>query len=222
MMKHAKAVFLTLIAIGLILALTLRQVFLVEADPVGGTFAIPWWTVDNGGGNSSGPTFGVRGTIGQPDAGQLSGSTYGIYGGFWGPLAATTPSDQYLPFILNNVTFCYSGAQEIEPNNTRTEATGPLCDGQTYQGAPNDQKDYFTFVTKSVGNIVIDLTGHAGTGVQMQLFYQNETTPRAFDTNPGPDFHIAYNGPAGQYYIYIFTASGYPATLLYNLIVNYP
>lgn len=88
-MKHSKIVFLILIATGFILALTLYQVFQVEANPVGGTFAIPWWSVDNGGGDSSGPTFRVRGTIGQPDAGQLTGSTYGIDGGFWGPFGHT-------------------------------------------------------------------------------------------------------------------------------------
>lgn len=220
-MKHSKAVFLALIIIGFILALILYQTFQVEADPVGGTFAIPWWSVDGGGGDSSGHTFRIRGTIGQPDAGQLSGSTYGIYGGFWGPLAATTPSDQYLPFILNNVTFCYSGTQEIEPNNTRAEATGPLCDGQTYQGAPNDQKDYFTFVTTNYGNISIDLANHVGSGVQLQLFYGSGTTPVAFDT-VGPVFEVDYNGPPGIYYIYIFTASGYSNTPLYNLTVNLP
>lgn len=168
----------------------------------------------------SSTNYRMMSTLGQPsDTTTATSSNYVLYSGYWGPLI---PPDVYLPMVLNNVSSCYVSPLEIEPNNTRAEATGPLCDAQTYQGAPNDQRDYFTFVTNSGGNIVIDLTGHVGTGVQMQLFYQNETTPRAFDTDPGPDFHITYNGPAGQYYIFIFTESGYSATPLYNLAVNYP
>lgn len=46
--------------------------------------AIDWWTVDGGGGTSSGGAFEVSGTIGQPDAGPvMSGGAFQITGGFW-------------------------------------------------------------------------------------------------------------------------------------------
>lgn len=50
------------------------------------TFSIDWYTIDGGGGQSSGGGFTLTGTIGQPDAvfGGASGGTYGFVGGFWG------------------------------------------------------------------------------------------------------------------------------------------
>ncbi len=47
-------------------------------------FAVAWWTVDGGGGASSGGLFTLSGTIGQPDAGVLAGGSFSIQGGFWG------------------------------------------------------------------------------------------------------------------------------------------
>ena len=42
------------------------------------------FTVDAGGGTSSGGSFVLSGTIGQPDAsGALSGGTFDLHGGFW-------------------------------------------------------------------------------------------------------------------------------------------
>jgi hypothetical protein len=46
-------------------------------------FAVNWFTIDGGGGTSTGGTFSVSGTVGQPDAGAMTGGTYMLYGGFW-------------------------------------------------------------------------------------------------------------------------------------------
>ena len=45
--------------------------------------AVNWYTIDGGGGASSGGTFVVSGTIGQPDAGSMSGGIFVVNGGFW-------------------------------------------------------------------------------------------------------------------------------------------
>lgn len=45
--------------------------------------SIPWWTVDGGGGDSSGGAYTLRGTTGQPDAGRASGGDFSLVGGFW-------------------------------------------------------------------------------------------------------------------------------------------
>jgi len=47
-------------------------------------YKIDWFTIDGGGGTSSGGPYTLSGTIGQPDAGRLSGGTFVIEGGFWG------------------------------------------------------------------------------------------------------------------------------------------
>ena len=53
------------------------------SSPLASGFAIPWWTVDNGGGTSQGGTYTLSGTIGQSDAGNASGGDYRLASGFW-------------------------------------------------------------------------------------------------------------------------------------------
>jgi len=48
------------------------------------SYAIPWWTVEGGGGTSTGSGYTLSGTIGQPDAGVMNGGGYTLTGGFWG------------------------------------------------------------------------------------------------------------------------------------------
>src|SRR5207253_2058998 len=47
------------------------------------SYSIDWFTIDGGGGTSSGGIYSISGTIGQPDAGTLSGGSYTLEGGFW-------------------------------------------------------------------------------------------------------------------------------------------
>jgi len=47
-------------------------------------FTIDWFTIDGGGGSSTGGAYSLSGTIGQPDAGTMTGGNYALAGGFWG------------------------------------------------------------------------------------------------------------------------------------------
>jgi hypothetical protein len=47
------------------------------------SYSIDWFTIDGGGGTSTGGVFSVSGTIGQPDAGRMTNGLYSITGGFW-------------------------------------------------------------------------------------------------------------------------------------------
>lgn len=58
----------------------------------GQAYDLSWFTIDGGGGTSSGGTYSVTGTIGQPDAGVLSGGDYTIVGGFWSAVSAASVS----------------------------------------------------------------------------------------------------------------------------------
>src|SRR4051794_37825949 len=61
------------------------------------TYDISWYTIDGGGGTSTGGVYSISGTIGQPDAGKLTGGNYTIDGGFWGITAAVqTPGAPFL------------------------------------------------------------------------------------------------------------------------------
>lgn len=53
-----------------------------------GEYELSWYTIDGGGGRSSGGQYELLGTIGQPDAAWSSGGDYELLGGFWpgGPL----------------------------------------------------------------------------------------------------------------------------------------
>ncbi|MGO8928775.1 MAG: hypothetical protein ACLQU3_18060 [Limisphaerales bacterium] len=48
------------------------------------SYSIDWYKVSGGGGTSTGATYQVNGTIGQPDAGgQMTGGNYSLTDGFW-------------------------------------------------------------------------------------------------------------------------------------------
>ena len=56
------------------------------------SYSIDWYTIDGGGGTSTGGVYSVSGTIGQPDAGgPMTGGNYSVTGGFWSLFAVQTP-----------------------------------------------------------------------------------------------------------------------------------
>lgn len=64
-----------------------------------GSYELFWWTVDNGGGESTGANYTLTGSIGQPDAGTMSGGDYGLTGGFWGRVVEIL-HNLFLPLII--------------------------------------------------------------------------------------------------------------------------
>jgi hypothetical protein len=126
----------------------------------------------------------------------------------------------YLPLALRSYIAYYAGAFETEPNNAAAQANGPLRSGQVYQGAPNDDRDYFSVFLPVAGALNVSLTGHTGSGVQLQLFYQTAGNVVAFDT--AAPYQLSYSGGPGLYYVYIFSAGNYSPTPAYNLVVTYP
>jgi hypothetical protein len=63
--------------------LLVAMVFFVSCA-LSADYTVDWFTVDGGGGKSTGAAYLVTGTIGQPDAGgPLTGGPYLVTGGFW-------------------------------------------------------------------------------------------------------------------------------------------
>ena len=63
-------------------------------------YDLSWWTADSGGGSSTGGSYSLNGTAGQPDAGLLTGGSYSLAGGFWGGAAVVVPDHLlYLPLV---------------------------------------------------------------------------------------------------------------------------
>src|SRR5437667_6452331 len=87
-----KTAFLLMLALAVLLA--------GGATVCAQAYAIDWFTIDGGGGTSTGGVYSVSGTIGQPDAGKMSGGSYTIDGGFWGIIAAVqTPGSPLLRIV---------------------------------------------------------------------------------------------------------------------------
>jgi hypothetical protein len=64
-------------------------------------YSIDWFTIDGGGGTSTGGVYSVSGTIGQPDAGTMSGGNFSLTGGFWSFLSTVqTPGAPLLTISL--------------------------------------------------------------------------------------------------------------------------
>jgi len=71
------------------LIISVLLLFIVSfASVASGQYEISWYTIDGGGGRSSGGPYTLMGTIGQPDAAYSAGGHFELLGGFWpgGPL----------------------------------------------------------------------------------------------------------------------------------------
>ncbi len=100
-MKHKTRWMISALLVTVALLLAVGGAVYAQA----GGYDLSWWTVDGGGGQSSGGAFTLAGTIGQPDAGSMSGGGYTLAGGFWhaGAAGGTSPGGEgvvYLPLVV--------------------------------------------------------------------------------------------------------------------------
>ena len=73
-------------------AFLLCLALLIPAVSFAQQYSIDWHKIAGGGGTSTGGTYAVSGTIGQPDASSaMSGGQYSVTGGFWSLYAVQTP-----------------------------------------------------------------------------------------------------------------------------------
>ena len=72
---------------------------LLAVVPARAQYSIDWFTVDGGGGTSSGGSFTLTGTIGQPDGGAVSGGNYTLEGGFWPAIVLPSTGEAPTLFI---------------------------------------------------------------------------------------------------------------------------
>ena len=74
----------------------------------GQSYSIDWYKIAGGGGTSTGGTYQVSGTIGQPDAsGALTGGSYSLTGGFWSLISVVQTAG------LPNLTITHSANSVI-------------------------------------------------------------------------------------------------------------
>ena len=133
-----------------VLALVSIRVWALTQDGVG------VWTVDGGGGNSSGGSFALHGTAGQPDAGIVKSSGVAppieVRGGFWhraGPavvgvpdapaltrheLAAPTPNP-FNPQTTLRFDLAHAAHARVQIHDTRGRVVRTLVDEMRVAGA---------------------------------------------------------------------------------------
>ncbi len=109
---------------------------------------------------------------------------------------------------------------EREPNDSFSQANGPLISGLGYYGYPDDVNDRFKIHLHAAGQVHAILNNHTGSGdVQLLLYNQSEEfVCRDFEW----PYEIACSTPAGWYYIRIYTESGHNSNTPYTLQATFP
>jgi hypothetical protein len=94
------------------------------------SYSINWYKVAGGGGTSTGGTYSVSGTIGQPDASStMTGGNYSLTGGFWALISAVqTPGAPtlYISYSANTVTVSWQNVSgwTLQQNNNLATTSG--------------------------------------------------------------------------------------------------
>src|SRR5262249_4566734 len=106
-------------------------------------YTIDWFTIDGGGGTSTGGVYSLSGTIGQPDAGgPMTNGQYSVTGGFWvlptaiqvagAPtltIAAAGPGQAMISWSPNTPGFVLQQTALLSPanwTNSPSGATNPV------------------------------------------------------------------------------------------------
>jgi hypothetical protein len=146
-------------------------------------YAVPWYKVAGGGATSStGGTYSLGSTIGQPDAGgPLTGGTYSVAGGFWPGAIGNQPP--VLAAIGNrtvaeaaNLTFTVS-ATDADPGDILTYAASGLPAGATFNPATRtfDWTPGFTQAGTHPGVTFTVDDGHGGTDSEAITIFVTNT-----------------------------------------------
>ena len=143
------------------LALAL-SIFNLQPQPAAAqSYTIDWYKIAGGGGTSTGGTYSVSGTIGQPDAsGAMTGGNYSLTGGFWALIQVLqTPGAPtlYVAHAKNVVTVYW---QNVTGWNLRQNGVLATPIGSwSYSGTPTltGGTNYLSF-TNSTGNLFFRLS----------------------------------------------------------------
>ena len=122
-----------------------------------------------------------------------------------------------LPFIIYGQPG-FLGPMESEPNNSISQANGPILLNRVYQGFPNDLSDYYYFDLVTTRQLNIILTNITGTDPQLHLYRESVSDRVGYD--PDVPYSIAYNAPPGRYYVRVVVVGGNNTNTAYTLRVE--
>jgi hypothetical protein len=122
-------------------------------------YSIDWFKIAGGGGTSTGTTYQVTGTIGQPDAGgAMSGGNYSVTGGFWSLISVVQTAGAPTLIITHsgnsvNISWHYPSANwTLQQNSDLTTANWSPSGGISNDGTNN-----FITITPPTGNMFFRL-----------------------------------------------------------------
>src|SRR5208283_1100016 len=122
-------------------------------------YSIDWYKVSGVGGTSTGGTYQVTGTIGQPDASSaMTGGNYSLTGGFWSLIAVAQTLGAptlYISHSGNSVTVFWqnvSGWTLQQNNNLATPASWSVSGGVSTANGTNS-----ITITPPTGNLFFRL-----------------------------------------------------------------
>jgi hypothetical protein len=140
--------------------LILAWSLLLAATGFAQQYSIDWYKIAGGGGTSTGATYQVTGTIGQPDAsGAMTGGSYSLTGGFWS-LISVVQTLGAPPLTIthsgNSVTVSWpypSTGWTLQQNPNLGVPGGWTASG----GISNDGVNNFITITSPMGNLFFRL-----------------------------------------------------------------
>jgi hypothetical protein len=122
-------------------------------------YSIDWHEIAGGGGTSTGATYQVTGTIGQPDAsGAMTGGSYSLTGGFWSLISVVQTAGAPASTITHSgntvkVSWPYpSTGWTLQQNPDLTTANWTASGGISNDGTNN-----FITITSPTGNLFFRL-----------------------------------------------------------------
>ena len=134
---------------------------LLAASLAQAQYAIDWYKISSGGGTSTGATYQVTGTIGQPDAsGTMSGGSYSLTGGFWSLISVVQTAGLPNLSITHSgnsviVSWPNTGSYTLQQNANLALASGWVTSGYTISTS-NDTNSIT--ITSTTGNLFFRLT----------------------------------------------------------------
>lgn len=123
-------------------------------------YSIDWYEIAGGGGTSTGATYQVTGTIGQPDAsGAMTGGSYSLTGGFWSLISVVQTAGAPTSAITHSgntvkISWPYpSTGWTLQQNPDLTTANWTASGGISNDGTNN-----FITITSPTGNLFFRLS----------------------------------------------------------------
>ena len=124
-------------------------------------YSINWYKIAGGGGTSTGATYQVTGTIGQPDTGMaMSGGNFSVTGGFWSLISVVQTAGLPNLFVTHSgnsviISWTATGSYTLQQNGNLALANGWTTSGYSISTANGTNS---ITITSPAGNLFFRLS----------------------------------------------------------------